>query len=167
MNVIKVFIKLSLSFFKKDWKICDYPLKYKIQKNLDNNFEWLVQVINWWSLCGWGKTKESALMDLEENFEEQVKIKGYKPRPGVNVPIEYASTEKIKKNIDLLEDFLEKILEFKKDSPLFISDLSSLYDFCFDGNLEKYFVKIEKVYNKDVRFIKDGNIARILEAIKS
>jgi hypothetical protein len=66
----------------------------------------------------------------------------------------------------LLDDFLIKIFGFSKESPVFISDLSSLYDFSFDGNLEKYFDKIEKVYNKDVRHIKDGNISKILDAIK-
>ena len=166
MNYIKILIKYISSFFKNDWQIYDYPLRYKSQKNLNNNFEWLVQVINWWTLCGLGKTKEGAIKDLRKNFKEQVKHRGYKPRPGIKVSIEYASAENIDENITLLEDFLEKVLGFSKNSPVFISDLSSLYDFSFDGNLEKYFDKIEKVYNKNVRHIKDGNISKILKAIK-
>jgi hypothetical protein len=165
INFIKIFIRFFLSFLKNDWQIYDYPLKYKIQNNVEDNSKWLIQIINWRTLCGLGRTREEALKDLKKNFIKQIKNKGFKPRPGTKVPIKYASTEKIDNNIDFLDDFLEKVLDIKKDSPVFISDLSSLYDFSFD-DVEKYYIKIKKYYNKDVRHIKDGNISKILEAIK-
>lgn len=167
INIAKIIIKYILSFLKNDWEVTDYPLRYRIQKNLNEKFKWSIQIINWWTLGGLGRTKKDALDDLKNNFIEQVKQKGYKPRPGTNVPIEFASTESIDKNYNLLEGFLEKILGFKKESPVFISDLSSLWDFTADDTLEKYFKKIKIIYNKDVRNIEDGNISKILEAIKS
>lgn len=165
MNQIKAFSKYIISFFKKDWTIYDYPLRFKIQENVNEEYKWCIQVINWWTLTGLGSTKSVALEKLEKYFEIQVKAKGYKPRPGVNVPIEFVKTESVGRNYELLEDFIERILGFSKGDPVFISDETSLLDFSADDSLEKYYRKIEEVYGKDVREIKDANISKILDEI--
>lgn len=166
ISTIKIFIKFLLSFLKKEWNINDYPLRYRKQNNADENSRWHVQIINWWVISGLGNTKQAAKKDLGKNYEAAIKGKGYKPRPGTEVPLEFASAESVDDNYELLEDFIEKILGFKKDSPVFISDLSSLYDFSMSDPVEKYFQRIEDVYKLDLRHIEDGNIARIMEAIK-
>ncbi len=166
MNQIKTFSKYIFSFFKKDWTIYDYPLRFKIQEDVNEEYRWSIQVVNWWTLNGLGPTKLAALRKLEECFEIQVKAKGYKPRPGVNVPIEFCKTDNVSKNPELLEDFIERILGFSKGDPVFISDEASLWNFSADDNLEEYYKKIEEVYGKDVREIKDANISKILDEIR-
>jgi hypothetical protein len=166
INILKAFYKYLISFFKTNWAIEDYPLRCRIQKITDENFRWLVQVINWWVLCGLGKTKEIAMNDLKNNFGSLVKTKRHKPRPGVKVPIEFASRKKLETYNELPDDFLEKILGIKKSSPVFASDESSLWDFTGNDTLNKYYDKIENIYKLDLRYIKDGNILEILEKIK-
>jgi hypothetical protein len=167
MNKIKAFWKLFLSYFKTNWKIEDYPLRCKILKNVVADNKYYIQVINWWTLSGLGSTKEEALKSLRRNFEIQIKSKAYIPRPGTNVPIQFASSQKIDNNKDITDDFIEKILGFSTEDPVFISDESSLYDFSEDGNLQTYSKKIQKIYGIDISNIKDGKISKIIEKIAS
>jgi hypothetical protein len=165
LNQIKAFIKYVLSFFKRDWTLYDYPLRFRIQKGVCEESRWSIQIINWWVMNGLGPTKSIALRELKEMFEIHVQAEGYKPRPGIKVPIEFAKTDEVRKNYGLLIDFIEKILGFSREDPVFISDKATLWNFSTDDNLEEYYKKIEEVYGEDVRGIKDANIAKILDQI--
>lgn len=70
--------KYLKSFLKSDWELLDYPIRYRRQEvpfEFKQNsklkmFEWTAQIINWWSLCGDGKTKEEALESLRKNLNK-------------------------------------------------------------------------------------------------
>jgi len=165
-NQYAVIIKYFTSFFKRDWQLKDYPIRFKKQVNVLEENEWSVQIINWWVVCGLGKTKEEAYKKLEESFYNCTKNKIKKPRPGTKVKIEFADTVGIDENSILLDEFLEKILGFSIDDPVFISDESSLYDFALGNKIDEYVNKIHEYYKIDIRDEENGNILNILERIK-
>ena len=167
MDKLKAFWKFFLSFFKTSWQIEDYPLKHKVQEGVPDESKYCIQVINWWTLCGLGATKEKALKSLKEGFEAQVKSKGYTPRPGTNVPIQFAKSQIVNQYHDITDDFIEKVLGFSVGDPVFISDESSLYEFSTEERLDDFYKKIQEVYNIDVSDIKDGKISKIIERIAS
>ena len=164
-NQFSVFVKYIASFFHSDWNLKDYPIRIKRQFDVPEGNEWSIQIINWWVVCGLGKTKEEAYNKLEEIFSNCTKNREKKPRPGTKVKIEFASTARIEENSILLDEFLEKILGFSTDDPVFISDESSLWDFTLGTTIEEYVIKIEEYYGIDIRDEEKGNIKNILERI--
>lgn len=161
MDKIKAGWKFFLSYLRKDWIIEDYPLRYKTQKNFSENNKYCVQIINWWVLCGLGKTKAEAFQSLKDRFQAHVKVNGFAPRPGTKVPIKFASSQMVDQYYDITHDFLQKILGFSNTGGIFVSDESSLYDFLIAGNLDNYFKKIKDTYQVDVSAVKDGKISSI------
>jgi hypothetical protein len=123
-----------------------------------------VQVINWWSLIGIGPTKAKSLENIEENYKKEIQASGYPTRPGTKVPIKFSATSIIDKYPELVDEFIETILEHVSMF-VFVSDSTSLYDFSQEESLDTYYDKIEKIYNVNVRDIKDGNLANIIERI--
>ena len=66
-----------LSFFKSDWKLLDYPIKFQHQIPSDQDINlpdswtlvpWSARIINWLGLDGSGDTKEEAYADLQQKF---------------------------------------------------------------------------------------------------
>jgi len=162
MVQIKALIKFILSFFKNNWEINDYPIRLRLQKNAPDNSKYFYQIINWWTVTGLGATKEEAFNNLITAFNDQVMNKGYKPRPGKEQKIKFVSTSIIDENYELVEHFLKTIIGFKEDSPVFISDESSLWDFTFKNDINKYYDKIKNVYKID---LKEKNIDKIADII--
>ncbi len=64
-------------------------------------------------------------------------------KKGSKVPIQFADTDRIEKYEDIAVDFFSKIIEMNYYD-CFISDESSLHDFCLDD--EKTIEKIRKEY---------------------
>lgn len=169
LKIIAVF-KYMTSFFKGDLKLADYPIRLK-QQNVNtqaigqfNSAAWCAQIVNWWQMAGTGATKEEALADLNQNFNEYKSRHGRAPRPGTLVPIQFAPADDIDKYSSIARDFFQKILSMNFDE-CFVSDLSSLWDFPKTSDEELVFELIKQTYNVDVSDIKTGNLTQIFKRL--
>ena len=136
-NRLRAAWKLSLSLFKSDWELPDYPVTTR-EHEVDPNYSgtrlqqhrYTASIVNWWVVTGGGDTREEALQELEKAFAavkvERAKSNQRLPRPGIHVPIEFASQQRISAHSDLADDFVRRVLNLDW---AFISDASSLWDF--------------------------------------
>jgi len=167
--------KLFLSFRKRDWELRDYPIVMRIQ-DTGNDLEftaprfvrhrYVARVVKWWSLSGGGDTPEAAMRDLASNFE-QITAQGRRegeplPRPGMIVPVEFTSQERVNTQTELAEDFVRRVLGLDW---AWISDGSSLWDFHTSATNDALYAKIRELYGIDVSDVESGNLAQILERI--
>jgi len=152
-----------LSFRKRQWELHDYPID-EIDQGPDivADSRYRVDLIGWAGLCGLGPTRDAAMADLREKFELRRKEQSPQLRPGLSLPIKFASTEKVDRNGALLDDLIQHVLELPW---AFISDESSLWDFGSDETVEKLYLKIASRYGVDVRDVPKANLADILEKI--
>ena len=135
-NQINALCRLCLSFRKRDWELRDYPVSIRAQEpgpgvegSRFKRKTYIASIVNW-HLAGFGDSREDALQNLRTTLTE-VKLERKKtgkllPRPGTQVPIEFASPERVNKNPELAEDFIHRVLELEW---AWISDESSLWDF--------------------------------------
>lgn len=114
---------------------------------------------------GMGSSKDEAYQNLLQKFEEKKKEGSPLPRPGTYVPLELASFEGVQKYEDIAFLFFEKILDMDYGG-VFISDLSSMWDFTFEDTLDPYYEKIKAEYGIDVSDT-DGHLLPIFERIHS
>jgi hypothetical protein len=166
VDQLKAIFKYVASFFKSDWSVDDYPLRYREQTRTSPQVPlWVVQIIHWWAMTGTGETKQEAYRDLAQRLEERRARDTALPRPGVKVPIAFVSTERVDRYPEIAERFLREVLGFESGAPVFISDLSSLGDFCTGEGPDKYIERIRQVFGVDVTDIERGNLAEIFERI--
>ena len=164
MSKFNVIVKWIASFLKSDWEINDYPLLYRMQGGNDSDQSgWQVQIVNWWQMCGVGQTKEEALSNLSEGFA-LVKSERKLPRPGTGLPIEFASSEGLEQNWDIVCQLISEVLGFSPDQ-VFVSDQSSLWDFTEGEDIASYQGKIEEIFGVDVSDIESGNLVEISKSI--
>jgi len=128
--------------------------------------KYTAQIVNWWVISGGGDTKAEALQELRKRFAtmkaERAKDGKQLPRPGVHVPIEFASRKRVDAHAELAEDFIRRVLNLDW---AWISDDSSLWDFhSFDSNQE-LIAKINEVYGGDVSDIQSEKLWQILDRI--
>jgi hypothetical protein len=171
-NAIRRSWKWCRSFAKTDWDLQDYPTSIRRQK-LDLNLPArLTQHQYWARVLGWhidagGASKAEALNALGEQFAQRKKdwLKKGKtlPRPGVNVPIEFAPQERVNAHSKLAEDFIHRVLGLPS---AWISDKSSLWDFHFEETNEALLAKIREVYGVDVSDIESARLWEIFERIE-
>lgn len=167
--------KRLLSFRKHDWELGDYPVA--VRKQLpDVNSGGVGQrfsshpnvayIIRWPGLVGTGDSPEAARLKLAENFAavKKSRIQECKqlPRPGVEVPIQFASDQRVSANQRLRDDFIHRVLELDW---AWISDESSLWDFHGDLDNERLNAKIAEIYDVDVRDIPSAKLCDILDRI--
>ncbi len=155
-----------LSFTKSQWKIVDYPVR--VRKNGDTpepDIAFCAQILNWPGPIGLGPTGKEAYNSLAQDLEEIRKHRERMSRPGSHVPIEFASTDRVSSDEELLNDFIEQILGFTRSDPVFISDESTLDEFGDETRLAELRRRIKDVYGVEVTDIAGGNIADILELI--
>src|SRR5262249_7703576 len=158
-----------LSFFKSDWHLSDYPLEYRHQKNPPQigrliPIKWQVRIVNWGFVAGHGQTKEEALANLHELFEDR-KRSGLKlPRPGTRLPTQFASTVGVSKYREIAEEFFPAVLSLHYGS-CWISDKSSLWDFHNLDNNDHLNSRIREFYGIDISDIEDGNLLRIFQRL--
>ncbi|MGO9777884.1 MAG: hypothetical protein ACLPM3_14985 [Terracidiphilus sp.] len=175
-NQFRALWKWFLSFRKRDWELADYPITIRTQELFpasayDNpRFKlnrYVARIVNW-HLIGCGDTHEEALQKLNSTFaavKSKKKEAGESfPRPGMRVPLEFASQQRVKAHTELAEDFIHRVLELES---AWISDESSLWDFHADENNDAYINKIKEIYGVDVSDIQSANLAEILERIAS
>lgn len=156
------------SFFKKDWRLRDYPIRYMQQTPSGPNtperlriLEWRVDIIGWY-LAGSGNTKQEAYSDLETRFATAMEERTSLPRPGTSVPIQFATDEQVSRYPKLRDHFVANILGLEW---AFISDESSLWDFHSDVDNNAMYRKIEEVYNVDVSQLDGAKLTDIFEEI--
>jgi predicted RNase H-like HicB family nuclease len=168
--------KWALSHRTRDWQLADYPIYVRTQKHdpdspFDNSprftlHNYVARVVNWPTMDGTGDSREEALSDLRAKFlvrKAKLAEEGKPlPRPGTNVPIEFASQERVNVHPELAQDFIQRILGLRG---AFISDESSLWDFHTGENNDALFAKIREVYGVDVSDIESGNLGEILDRI--
>jgi hypothetical protein len=167
--------KWALSFRSPNWELKDYPIYVRKQEpDADSKYEnnprfephpYRASIINW-NVDGTGNSKEEALSDLLTWFEARkaklVEEGKPLPRPGTNVPIQFASQERVNDHPELAQDFIERVLGFEW---AFISDESSLWDFHSDETNELLVAKIRSVYGVSVDDIESAKLWEILDRI--
>jgi hypothetical protein len=84
------------------------------------------------------------------------------PRPGVRVPVEFASQQEVSEHSELAGDFVRRVLKLDW---AFISDESSLWDFHTDPTNTALVARINQVYGVDVSDIQSAKLSEILERI--
>jgi len=157
--------KYFLSFLKKDWYLKDYPVRIKNQgKNNSKIPQWSAQVINWWTLNGLGETRQEAFEELRKSLSYFKESNGYLPRPGTNVPIEFASSHELDKYRDIVNRIISEVLGFHPDE-VYLSDESSLWELCEDDTLDEYYKKLRSAFGIDVSHIESGNLVEISKFI--
>ena len=171
-DAIRRFWKWSRSFAKTGWELQDYPISIKRQEldlNLPARFtqhQYWARVLGWHIDAG-GASKADALNALGEQFAKR-KVNWLTegkplPRPGVQVPIEFASQERVNAHTELAEDFIHRVLGL---SLAWISDKSSLWDFHSEETNEALLAKIREVYGVDVSDIESARLWEIFERIE-
>ena len=166
MDQLKAVLKYIASFFKSDWSIDDYPLRYREQTKTSPQVPlWVVQIINWWVMTGSGETREEAYQNLAQRVEGRRAVGESLPRPGKRVPIVFASTQRVDMYPDIAERFLCEVMGFASGDSVFISDQSSLGDFGIGDSADEYIEKIRQVFDVDASDIESGNLADIFERI--
>lgn len=167
--------KYLLSFRKSDWDLGDYPVVVRKQEGAgDAPFPalndpvqftmpaYVARVVNWTALDGFGATRAEALAHLRKRFENACARRSTKPRPGTDVPLEFAAQGRIDVRQALADEFVRDVLGV---GDAWLSDQSCLWHFTLGGSLDEYYAKILLLYGVDVRDVPDGNIAGILERI--
>ncbi len=163
--------KYLLSFRKSDWDLGDYPIVVRKQDDAGDTFgdevrfsspAYVARVVNWTGLDGFGGTCAEALASLRERFIKECERRSAKPRPGTDVPLKFASEERIAARQALADEFVRDVLGVED---AWLSDESCLWHFTLGGSLEEYYAKILLFYGVDVRDMPDGNIAQILDRI--
>ena len=167
---MRAFIKYLLSFIKSEWGFYDYPIHVKKQNSKDavvGKFElvkWIATISNWPQLFGGGETKEDAINMLKERFEEYKQKNKALPRPGVKVPLVFASTSAINRHKLIARHFFTQILN-RDFNRCFISDKSSVWD--FPEADDQIYNRIQQIYGIDVSDIKSGNFVEIFERLSN
>jgi hypothetical protein len=173
-NQLRALWKWCISFRKSDWELADYPVSIRTQvPDPDSDFSaprfklnrYVACIANW-HLTGGGDSKCEALIDLEARFAA-AKLKRKKmgkplPRPGAQVPIEFASQERVDAHPELADDFIRRVLELES---AWISDESSLWDFHAEENNDSYYARIREIYGVDVLDIESAKLCEIFERI--
>lgn len=171
-NQISASWKWLSSFRKRDWELNDYPVQIRKQQVNDEALPerlkpkpYTASIIKW-GVAASGDTREEALLNLRASFQitkEAKKLEGKPlPRPGISVPIEFASQDLVSKNPDLAEDFVRRVLELEW---AWISDESSLWDFHSDETNDRFYSKVEVLYGIDVSDIESAKLWEILDRI--
>ncbi len=166
--------KYFFSFFKRAWDLKDYPvvIRHNTAAGLPGaggsiSVPWFVSVDRWFGMMGAGQTKQEALDQLRASFDRYRASGKPLPRPGTRGPApEASSREQICQYEDLFPEFFERVLHLNS-CDVFITDRSSLYDFCLIEEPEQAARNVALVYGIDISDITDGNLVRIFERIRA
>ena len=164
-------IKYFASFFKSDWDLHDYPIRFCRQTVADDDsvrfhvVPWIAKIDRWPQMQGNGDTKDLALEDLRRNFECS-KAERALPRPGTGLPLQFASTRHIEAYDDIARDVLKTLYDVDFNE-CFISDESSLWDFDERDTLDHAVEVVRDTFGADISDIKSGNLVEVFERIRT
>ena len=173
MSYLKRLIAFVLSFRTRHWTVRDYPIRYRQQGRepiriggeLVHPKPWVAQIPGWWSMSGLGDTKEEAFQELHKSVEAYRESHETLPRPGTNVPLQFAPFELMSRNQELAREFFPPILGVTFDD-CFITDASSIWDFPVQYSAGDLARKVLLVFGTDIGDLAEGgNIAAILDRI--
>ncbi|MGA7886621.1 MAG: hypothetical protein WCA44_12830 [Acidobacteriaceae bacterium] len=160
--------KYWLSFLRKDWQLSDYPVRvrpFATQPDPPGS-RWHTPryeaMIEGWHLFGLGDTKEEARSQLAAAFARAKAGPSLIPRPGVLVPFDFASTERIDAHGALVDDFLDRVFGIKA---AWVSDLSGIWEFCIGEPEQIYLDKIREIYGVDCSDLAHAPLVDILDRI--
>lgn len=160
-----VWTKRIASYFKSEWDVDDYPIRFKEQgKDEPSLPRWSAQIVNWWQISGTGNTKQEAKERLSKSLSAAKEYKGYLPRPGSGFPVEFASADELEKYWSVVSRIIDEVLGYDPNG-IFVSDGSSLWDFAGDEGISTYQHKIHEVFGTDVSHIESGNLVEISKHI--
>ena len=129
------------------------------------------QILNWPGPIGLGPTADAAVENLRATFSELLTARRKAgepiPRPGVSEPLRFASSSRVNADPSLLERFIQHVLGFRPEDPVFISDESSLSDFGNEDEVQHLHGLIRSNFGVDASDVHGANIARILERISA
>ncbi len=170
LKQLRIAVKWLLSFTRAEWRFHDYPIRVRRNPVPDAAMSWSAQFLNWFGPIGLGPDPAAALAELEKNFS-QIRLARaasgeHLPRPGSRAPLRFAPSTRVTRNPELLQDFLRRVLGFRRDDPVFVSDMSSLFDFGGDEEVERYRDLIRHIYGVETADLKKANLADILERIE-
>jgi predicted RNase H-like HicB family nuclease len=169
---IRTYVKYLLSFSKKDWDIEDYPIEVYLNKNAgEENVKYGARILNWAGMVGHGSTKELAIESLKEHFLMYKDNNEKVPRPGTNVPLKFASTEKIDMYEEIAVDFFRKVFNADYYDGFFsdqswLGYLESLIDDEFEQPKEVIIERVKEIYQVDITDIYDKPLWMIFECIE-
>lgn len=172
MDRFRALWKRLLSYPKPDWTLEDYPLRLVDQAALPgaaasgDHPRYRVDVIGWPTMIGLGDSPDAAMADLRSRFEDYRLGSGL-PRPGTSVPLlaMFAYRDRIEAHQAIVDRILVGALG-SESTDVFVSDMSSLYDFGLDGEeLARTQERIGRMFDVDISHIEDGNLADIAEHI--
>jgi len=166
-----MFWKRVLSYRKREWSFEDYPIVVRRQifdgvpADADHKSRYWARVLGW-LIDETAPTESEALEKLRDRYamRKQLRIDEGKPipRPGTEVPITFASQERVNADRDLANDFIHRVLQLEW---AFMSDESSLWDFTAESSIKEFQDRIFLIYGVAVYDVGDGNMATILERI--
>ncbi|WP_211746627.1 hypothetical protein [Paenibacillus sp. Marseille-Q4541] len=172
MSSWKTASKLISSYFKKNWSIHDYPTECRQLSGQglpgagEEPFTWEARIINWYWMSGKGHTKQEAYAALQNSFEAYQAEGNELPRPGSKSGIVFTRVDQI----NYLEP--EGIILFKEIFGMdyygmFVSDESTLYDFCDSKEkIQRQIAKIQEKYGIRIEDITGLRIVGILERMR-
>jgi len=167
---LRIAVKWCLSFTRSDWGFHDYPIRVRRNPVPDAAIGWSAQILNWFGPIGLGPDPAAALADLEKNFNHIRLARAASgerlPRPGVWEPIQIAPSTRVTRNPELLQDFLRRVLGVGRDDLVFVSDMSSLFHYGGDKEVERYRHLIQYFYGVETSDLTNANLADILEHIE-
>lgn len=160
-----------LSHFRNPWVLDHYPVFARPQPGMPVEAAWCARILNWAGPIGLGHTRDEALSALKQNFDRIAAARWNGgdplPRPRTGVPIKFASSSRVEADPEALDHFVGHIFEFGSDDPWFISDESSLEDFCEPHRVQLFKDRILQHYGVDIRAEDSTRIADILVRVRS
>lgn len=166
MTSLQTTFKYLLSFRKAEWTLDDYPVRLRHQATSAETpavRAWCAQIVNWWLMVGFGDTAEAALEDLRARLEAKRARGDTLPRPGTKAPVEFAPGHELDRHGDFAFEFVERVVGFR---PLFMSDSTSLADFCTAEEAPDVHRKTALLYGIDTREMFDEPLWRVLDVLQ-
>jgi hypothetical protein len=170
-DAVRMAWKRALSYRKRVWEFEDYPIVVSKQsfdgvpEDAEHESRYWARVLGW-LIAESAPTKAEALAKLRVSYEMQKQLRIEKgesiPRPGEDVPIQFASQERLDAHKELVNDFIYRVLQLEW---AFITDESSLGDFTADQSIKEFQDRIFSIYGVAVYDIENGNLAEIVERI--
>lgn len=166
MTWVQTTVKYLLSFRTVEWTLDDYPVRLRHQATSVETpavRAWCAQIVNWWLMVGFGDTPEAALEDLRARLEAKRARGDTLPRPGTPAPIEFAPDNELGRHGDFAYEFVERVVGCR---PLFMSDRTSLADFCTAEDAPGVHRKTALLYGIDTRKMLGDPLWKVLDLVQ-
>jgi hypothetical protein len=115
-------------------------------------------------MAGHRYSRAEALQNLAASFARRKAELEPLPRLGTRVPLKFASDERVRRQQQLVVDFMNRILGLQYEE-CFVSDQSSLWNFHEEESNDFLNKKVLAVYGVDISDLESALIVDILERI--